>query len=49
MKAKLEALATKVTKVETTTTAAATKAALEKLDGKLELIVRANNLKRTSG
>ncbi len=49
LNAKLEALATKVTKVETTITAASTKVALEKLDGKLELIIRANNLKRTAG
>ncbi len=49
LKAKLEAVATKVTKVETSVTAAATKIALEKLDGKLELIIRANNLKRTTG
>ncbi len=49
LKAKLEALATKVTKVETSVTAASTKVALEKLDGKLELIIRANSLKRTSG
>ena len=49
LKTKLESLATKITKVETAVTAASTKAALEKLDGKLELIVRANNLKRTAG
>ncbi len=49
LKAKLEALSTKVTKVETSVTGASTKAALEKLDGKLELIIRANNLKRAAG
>ena len=48
LKAKLEAMATKMTKVEATATGAATKVALEKLDGKLELIIRANNLKRTA-
>ena len=49
LKTKIEGLATKLTKLETTTAAASTKAALEKLDGKLELIIRANNLKRTGG
>lgn len=49
LKTKLESLATKLTKVEATVGLAGTKAALEKLDGKLELIIRANSLKRTAG
>ena len=49
LKMKMESLATKITKLETTVTAACTKAALEKLDGKLELIIWANSLKRTGG
>lgn len=49
LKTKLETMSTKVTKVEATATAAATKTALERLDAKLELIIRANSLKRTSG
>ena len=49
LKTKMESLATKIAKLETSVTAACTKAALEKLDGKLELIIRANSLKRTGG
>jgi hypothetical protein len=49
LKTKIEALSTKISKLETSVTAACTKAALEKLDGKLELIIRANSLKRTGG
>ncbi len=49
LKAKLEAVSTKVTKVDTAVAAAATKVAVEKLDGKLELVIRANSLKRTGG
>lgn len=49
LKTKLEALSTKLTKVEVAIGLASTKAALEKLDGKLELIIRANSLKRTAG
>jgi hypothetical protein len=49
LKTKLETMSTKVTKVEATATAAATKTALERLDAKLELIIRANSLKWTSG
>ena len=49
LKTKMEALMTKLAKVETAVAAASTKAALEKLDGKLELIIRSNSLKRTGG
>jgi phosphoribosylaminoimidazole-succinocarboxamide synthase len=49
LKAKLEAVSTKVTKVDTAVAAAATKVAVETLDGKLELVIRANSLKRTGG
>ena len=46
---KMEVLATKVRKVEITLATALTKADLEKLDGKLELIMGANSLKCTLG
>lgn len=49
LKTKIDALAAKITKLETTVAGAASKVALEKLDGKLELIIRANSLKRTGG
>jgi hypothetical protein len=49
LKAKLEATTTKLTKLETGLAAASMKLVLEKLDGKLELINRANSLKRTVG
>jgi hypothetical protein len=49
LKTKLEALAAKVTKVESGLAGAATKAMVEKLDSKQELIIKANSLKRTLG
>ena len=49
LKAKIETLTAKITKLEATVALAGSKAALEKLDGKLELIIRANSLKRTGG
>ena len=49
LKTKMDALATKVTKLEAALATVASKAALEKLDGKLELIIRSNSLKRTGG
>ena len=49
LKAKIERLSTKITKLEASAVAASTKVALEKLDGKLELIICANSLKRTGG
>ncbi len=49
LKTKLEGLAAKVVKVESGLAGAATKAMVEKLDSKQELIIKANNLKRTLG
>ncbi len=49
LKAKLEATSTKLAKLEMGLAAASTKLALEKLDGKLELIICADSLKRTAG
>ena len=49
LKAKLEATTTTLTQLEMGLAAASTKLVLEKLDGKLELINRANSLKHTAG
>ncbi len=49
LKSKVEALSTKITKVETAVGAAATKSTVEKLDTKVEMFARANNWKRTGG
>ena len=49
LKTKMEAMGAKITKIEASLATMSTKAAIEKLDGKLELIIRSNSLKRTGG
>ena len=49
LKGKVEAIATKVTKVEAAVAVAGMKQSVEKVDNKLEAIIKANGLKRTTG
>ncbi len=49
LKSKVKAMSSKVTKVEAAVLAAGTKQSVEKVDGKLEAVIKANNLKRTTG